>query len=814
MVVRHLLISCGQSNETPIPPLANYLAYVPQIDLDYVTSLATGGAGHRFVMPGNFPGFAELPLKGVAIRGVRYLTFYNPSCTGYKTYPCVGRLAAAGSHTTTRLFVEQTFQAGTHPLSIVRQRTGTVHTVTAISNSSLPAGCGSDLTLDAATPWPDVVNGEQFDYTVKVTAGTGTAALTLNLTFGLGFGTTVDGALTGLVLRCVVGANAGQHRIIKGWVNSTRVATLESAFTSAIASTDQFVIAPQTGTFENFGLWLPWSPYEAGDGPNKINPYPPGFNYPNHWSIPQLYKYDATRVPKVFTVSSVPTSTFTSVAHGMVDGTPVRFSTTGSLPAGLVTGLTFYVVESTADTFRVSLTLGGTKFTIASAGTGTHTVTYGNGIVPKQAAYHIGLAVQLQEMLGQDIYVLTAGVGGTPLGYSEVGPASGDVGWFDPAANTCWSSAEANNCFARMLRQIDAGIAAAEAVGDTLEVVACVFPQGETDALVQGYADNYLQNIRELKSRLRAELKARGLWPRSATTIPFVHPKILSTAWPLAPTVNAAIETAAEEDRAGRTFEVDDIDQSAAHYSGKGLPVFSQRALEAIKDIRRATDPAGEIEICNQALQHIGDAGEVTSIDPPDGSAQAAACAKSYPKVRDALIESHAWGFATKRRALQALTSNTPVWQYAYLLPGDVATVLAVQPADAQSDHIQPNLNGQWWPSTVVVPPYGAKVPQDYAIEQDELGRRVIYSNQINAVIRYIAWVTDTRRFTRLFAEALGWKLAAELAIAIVRGDQGAKQAKECLRMFALTMGKAEQQDSQQSQGQPTHVPSWIAGMH
>lgn len=64
----------------------------------------------------------------------------------------------------------------------------------------------------------------------------------------------------------------------------------------------------------------------------------------------------------------------TSAGHGLAAGTPVRFSTTDTLPAGFALAITYYVIAAglTADAFKVSATLGGAEVDITTAGTGVH----------------------------------------------------------------------------------------------------------------------------------------------------------------------------------------------------------------------------------------------------------------------------------------------------------------------------------------------------------------------------------------------------------------------------------------------------------
>ena len=71
---------------------------------------------------------------------------------------------------------------------------------------------------------------------------------------------------------------------------------------------------------------------------------------------------------------------------------------------------------------------------------------------------------------------------------------------------------------------------------------------------------------------------------------------------------------------------------------------------------------ASPVDICNTALAYLGDVANVVSIDPAEGSAQAEHCARFYPLARDALLEMHDWGFATRRVALAGLANPTTQW--------------------------------------------------------------------------------------------------------------------------------------------------------
>ncbi|MGN6538941.1 MAG: hypothetical protein ACTHKQ_24840 [Mesorhizobium sp.] len=83
-------------------------------------------------------------------------------------------------------------------------------------------------------------------------------------------------------------------------------------------------------------------------------------------------------VPKsataTMTIASPGVVTWTG--HGLVAGTPVKFSTTGALPTGLTAGTTYYVkTVLDADTFTLSATPDGTVIATTGTQSGTHTVT-------------------------------------------------------------------------------------------------------------------------------------------------------------------------------------------------------------------------------------------------------------------------------------------------------------------------------------------------------------------------------------------------------------------------------------------------------
>ena len=197
---------------------------------------------------------------------------------------------------------------------------------------------------------------------------------------------------------------------------------------------------------------------------------------------------------------------------------------------------------------------------------------------------------------------------------------------------------------------------------------------------------------------------------------------------------------------------------------------------------------ASDVEIANLALAHLGDKATVASLDPPEGSAQAEHCARFYPIARDTLLEMHAWKFCTRRATLAQLDVDTFDWQFAYAEPSGALKILAVlQSADSSGNDGHP-----------------------FETEGDADGRALIRTDVEDAVVRYIARVTDTTKFSPLFVDALAWLLASYLAGPVIKGDQGMAVAKNCYQSFLVAFSRATMADSNQRKVEPGHSPDWM----
>ncbi len=143
---------------------------------------------------------------------------------------------------------------------------------------------------------------------------------------------------------------------------------------------------------------------------------------------------------------------------------------------------------------------------------------------------------------------------------------------------------------------------------------------------------------------------------------------------------------------------------------------------------------ASDVGICSNALRKLGDQ-PITALT--DNSDRARLCNNIYPEIRDELLESRNWNFATERTSLAQL-SATPAftWSYQYSLPADCLRPIRLQYID-----------------------------EDYVIE----GRKVL-TDAATVNLIYLKRVTDPNQYTPSFIIALEARMAAELAYPIT-GD-------------------------------------------
>jgi hypothetical protein len=189
-----------------------------------------------------------------------------------------------------------------------------------------------------------------------------------------------------------------------------------------------------------------------------------------------------------------------------------------------------------------------------------------------------------------------------------------------------------------------------------------------------------------------------------------------------------------------------------------------------------------DIDVGNLALSNLGERANISSFDPPEGSAHAELVARFYPLARDTLLEGFAWSFALKRAPLALVEVDSNEYDYVYAVPQDCLKVWAVFGEDS--------------------------AVASFTVEADENSTLYVCTDAPDAVISYTIRPLGAERFSAMFAEALAARLASMLAGPIIRGEEGMKQKLGLLKISNELISMAQVADANQGYRPPPHYPS------
>lgn len=187
-----------------------------------------------------------------------------------------------------------------------------------------------------------------------------------------------------------------------------------------------------------------------------------------------------------------------------------------------------------------------------------------------------------------------------------------------------------------------------------------------------------------------------------------------------------------------------------------------------------------DAEICNVALARVGQREFIDDLN--DASAQAQVCKALFTAARDAVLESFAWPFATRRATLALLAGATrDSWGYVYVLPSDCVAVRYVYAGTRN-------------------PASDERIAYAREIADDANGNptvHVLLTDQIDAVLVYTALISVTALYPPLFVDALAWRLAADLALALpVKPEVGLRMQQG----YSLALNRAAASQLKQQQ--------------
>lgn len=193
-----------------------------------------------------------------------------------------------------------------------------------------------------------------------------------------------------------------------------------------------------------------------------------------------------------------------------------------------------------------------------------------------------------------------------------------------------------------------------------------------------------------------------------------------------------------------------------------------------------------------------------------ENSNEAKACARQYGFALANMLQAAFWNFARFQAPLTLLLdgSKTPPdavpspWIFEYAYPSDCI----------QARYVQPMMQGN--PASVPGAqslPYWIGTPVRFLVsaDNDQSGnkRRVILTNQAQAILIYTALITDTGMFDEQFTLALSNYLGHRISTPL-SGDK--KQAKICYDLAQAACNKAQASNGNEGLTVIDSLPDWM----
>lgn len=186
---------------------------------------------------------------------------------------------------------------------------------------------------------------------------------------------------------------------------------------------------------------------------------------------------------------------------------------------------------------------------------------------------------------------------------------------------------------------------------------------------------------------------------------------------------------------------------------------------------------ASVVEICNRALSNIGNSRSINSLT--EASKEAGECSLHYESCRDAVLADFDWNFATKRVALADTGTPPPDWSYAYRYPTDCLRITEIMVPGVRN------------------PTAEQRIQYETGTDSDGTGK-LIYTDQPEAWLKYVMRIEDVNMFDPIFSEALAWRLAAAINMALTGNADLGNNALSMYGRTILSAGSHSMNESQE----------------
>lgn len=225
------------------------------------------------------------------------------------------------------------------------------------------------------------------------------------------------------------------------------------------------------------------------------------------------------------------------------------------------------------------------------------------------------------------------------------------------------------------------------------------------------------------------------------------------------------------------------------HFNGKGEARNGKAAAEVLLQLvdqgfQFALGP-GAIDVGNQALSIMGEAANITQLEPtPNATQGAKLVAQHLPKAKEQILQLHPWTFATRRVAAVAIDDVVSTRKFAYAVPLEMLYPVAVLDPEAPDEHQVRTQRADVDPWTRV-PEAGSLEPATLplVIETDRQGNRILRTDQENAIFVYVAGNVDFAVWDPLVRQACAYQLASLCVGGIVKGKAGAQLGQQYAQM-------------------------------
>jgi hypothetical protein len=147
-----------------------------------------------------------------------------------------------------------------------------------------------------------------------------------------------------------------------------------------------------------------WSAIEAIDPATKYALASKSITQPLSGGVATILSFDSESVDtdgwhgqsSTVTITIASPGVISWTAHGFNNGEPIRFTTTGALPTGLVVATNYYIVNATANDFQLAATPGGAAINTSGTESGVHTAHNDSRMTVPSGVTRIRVAANVQ----------------------------------------------------------------------------------------------------------------------------------------------------------------------------------------------------------------------------------------------------------------------------------------------------------------------------------------------------------------------------------------------------------------------------------